>query len=338
MSVKIHRRAFHGFAAGAGVAALSGQTWAATSKFAMITPIQHLIGYAPSMNAEVGGHFRRYGLEGDIVGGANAPMAVQQTVVKRVDVMRGAGTDVATAVANQGAPLRAIGTIYQASSFIVISQASRPVRAARDFNGMTVGVPGRKSGSEQALDLLLLGAGLDLDIAKREFVGNSLGAWGLMRAGRIDAAVLSVSAAVQIQDAGEDPVLWPVEELYKAPGQVYAMHRDRLAAEPEFPVRFLRAIRDSMTELRASLANGSALDIVKRMAERYPIVGKDNPRFLVKAMTEEIKLWLSDGEENQLRNMPERWSSMVASMVKAGIIKPVDATSLYTNEYVDQLG
>jgi ABC-type nitrate/sulfonate/bicarbonate transport system substrate-binding protein len=321
----------------AGTAALSFSIGkgvrAQTKRITFITPIQLLIGFAPAMNAQLGGHFRRHGLDVNVVGGASAPMAVQQTIVKRADVMRGAGTDIATAVAKQGAPLIAIGTIFQASSFVVVSQKSKPVHDAKDFKGMVVGVPGRQSGAELALDMMLIGAGIAPRDVQRESVGNGLGSWGLIKEGRLDAAILSVSAVVQIRDAGEDPVALPTETVLPAPGQVYAMHRDRLAAEPELPVQFLRGIRDSLAELRT----GDQLALVKRMAGAYPIVGRDNPGFLVKAMMEEIKLWLAAGEENVLRNVPERWSVMVDAINRTGIAKIPDAAALYTNAYVDKI-
>lgn len=320
---------------GAGAAVLGREAWAQEKlkRFTFITPIQLLIGFAPAMNAQLGGHFRRHGLDADIVGGTSAPMAVQQTLVKRADILRAAGTDVATAVGKTGAPLIAIGTIFQASSFVVVSQQSKPVRSAADFKGKTVGVPGRQSGAELALDMILLDAGMAMRDARRESVGNGLGSWGLIREGRLDAAVLSVSAVEQIRDAGEDPVAWPVESALPAPGQVYTMHKDRLAADPELPVQFLRGIRDSMAELRS----GDQTALVERMAKEYPMVGRDNPRFLVRAMREEIKLWLAAGEDNQLRNVPERWARMVDAINRTGITRIEDPTSLYTNDYVDRM-
>lgn len=285
------------------------------------------------MNAQVGGHFARHGLDCDIVGGANAPMAVQQTIVGRAQVMRGAGTDIATAVGNQGAPLIAICTVFQSSSFMVVSQKSKPVQTAQDFIGKVVGVPGRQSGAEQVIDILMSKDGLDPKQVRREAVGNGVGAWGLITSGRIDAAVLSISAVMQIRDVGEDPLAWNTETVWQVPGQINAVNTDFAAKDPEFPVQYVRALRDSMAELRS----GDHMALVKRIAAKYPVSGRENPDFLVRAMREEIGLWLASGEENLLRNVPDRWSAMTDAMAKAGIVKTLDPTTLYTNAYIDKM-
>ena len=108
---------------------------AALKRFVFITPQQYLIGWAPAMNAAVGGHFARHGLEADIVAVANAPMAVQQTVVRRADAVRGSASEIANAVGNQGTQLLAIGTIFYACSFLVVSRKAKPVPTATYFTG-----------------------------------------------------------------------------------------------------------------------------------------------------------------------------------------------------------
>ena len=321
----------------AGAAAMSTlgarDAAAALKKAVYITPFKYLIGFAPTQNAQVGGHFARHGLDVEILGGTNAPMAIGQVLVGRADFGRGSGLDVVRVVGNEGADLISIATIFQAAPFVIISQKSAPIRDAKGFTGKTVGVPGRKGGAENSLDILLASANLKAKDVPRQAAGNGLGAWGLVQSGKLDGAVVSVSALVQIIDAGEDPHHWMTDKYVPMPGQVYWMRRERIAKDPDLPVQFLRGVRDSMEELR----NGDQPALLKRMADAYPLIGKNNLPFLLKAMHEEIKLWDAEGMENNLRNMPHRWEAISNSMTAAGLAKKTDASSLYTNEYLDKI-
>ena len=77
----------------AGAAAMSTlgarDAAAALKKAVYITPFKYLIGFAPTQNAQVGGHFARHGLDVEILGGTNAPMAIGQVLVGRADFGRG---------------------------------------------------------------------------------------------------------------------------------------------------------------------------------------------------------------------------------------------------------
>jgi hypothetical protein len=47
--------------------------------------------------------------------------------------------------------------------------------------------------------------------------------------------------------------------------------------------------------------------------------------------------WFEDGEENLLRNIPERWEEGVAELIEQGIIpEGTSATDLYTNDLLDE--
>src|SRR4026207_113608 len=56
---------------------------ATTASFNFITPLNYLIGYAPSLNAQAGGHFRKEGLDVTILPGKGSAVAVQQVIAGR---------------------------------------------------------------------------------------------------------------------------------------------------------------------------------------------------------------------------------------------------------------
>ena len=47
-------------------------------------------------------------------------------------------------------------------------------------------------------------------------------------------------------------------------------------------------------------------------------------------------LWLAEGKENLLRNVPERWASGVALMRENGLAGPAEPTIYYTNRFLDE--
>ena len=47
------------------------------------------------------------------------------------------------------------------------------------------------------------------------------------------------------------------------------------------------------------------------------------------------RLWLSEGRENLLRNVPRLWKAGVDALRESKVADPGDAESLYTNRFVD---
>ena len=78
------RRRF--IASGGALAAvgLAGRAVAqAPRKISFITPFGYLVGYAPTLNAQAGGHFAKEGLEVEMLPGKGSAVAVQQVIAGR---------------------------------------------------------------------------------------------------------------------------------------------------------------------------------------------------------------------------------------------------------------
>ena len=67
-----------------------------------ITPLNYLIGYAPTLNAQAGGHFDKEGLDVTILPGKGSAVAVQQVIAGRALYGRGDPLAMAKAI-GQGA-------------------------------------------------------------------------------------------------------------------------------------------------------------------------------------------------------------------------------------------
>src|SRR5258708_7032370 len=142
------------------------------------------------MNVYSGGHFRRHGLDAKVQGGRGTAQAVQQLAAGTVQYIRSASIDMMRAVGSpQALPLVAISTLYQASTFRVISPAEKPIGGAEELKGKTVGGVPVDGSTQILLALILPHVVLTRDDVPREVTGNSPGALQLARQGRVDCFI-----------------------------------------------------------------------------------------------------------------------------------------------------
>lgn len=338
-STGLSRRKFlKGTAGAAGAAAVVstfgiGTARAQLKQVNFITPFGYLIGFAPILNAKVGGHFENAGLDVTVLPGKGSSMAIQQTVADRAQFVRISGIDIVKS-RDKGATLVAIATIAQSSPFFVVSPAEAPVRSPKDFVGKTMGVISVGGGAENLLDVMSADAGIDPSSIRREVVGNGAGAYGLIKQGKIDAYIVSLGTTVRLREAGEKLHLWNTDEAVKMPGQVYATKQETIDNDPETVTNFLTAVNASVREI---LSNRDSEFLLDRMLGTYDILGAKNRDFTLLAMREEEQLFLSEGEGNLLRNIPARWQSITDGLVKAKIVQPVAADANYTNAFIEKV-
>ncbi len=332
------RKFLKGTAGAAGGAALVStfgirRASAQLKKINFITPFGYLIGFAPILNAKAGGHFEAAGLDVEVLPGKGSSMAIQQTVADRAKFVRLSGIDIVKA-RDKGASLIAIATIAQSSPFFVVSPEASALRSPKDFVGKTIGVVSVGGGTENLLDVMLANIGIEPESIKREVVGNGAGAYGLVKAGKIDGYIVSLGTTVRLKAAGEDIHLWNTDDAVKMPGQVYATKQETIDGEPETVTQFLTAVNASVQDLFATKDSAFLLD---RMLGEFDILGSKDKEFTMKAMREEETLFLSEGEANVLRNIPARWNSITEGLVAAGLVKPTDAESNYTNAFIEKV-
>lgn len=337
-SGKLTRRdALATLGAGAGAFALTmtigaNRAGAAMKEINFITPFGYLIGFAPTLYAVSGGFFEKEGLDVTIQGGKGSAMAVQQVLAKQVAVSRTGGVDLIRAAHGQNAPIKSIATVTQSSPMFMISDEKAPINGPEDMKGKTIGVTSNGGLAENLLDMILEDAGIDSSTINREAVGNSPGAFGLIDQGKIDAYIASMGTVVKLQSDGLPIVSWNTDEFAPIPGQIYAAHNDVIAEDPETMLAFIKAVNNSMNALFEAEDLKPILESM-RMFEIRDLADLDVAE---KALRAEMNLYESEGRENLLRNMPERWQGAMDRMAKAGLVEPGDASKYYTNEFVDQ--
>ena len=172
----------------AGAALVGGGTMSFSSRaqqlrqINFITPLNYLIGYAPTLNAQACGHFAKEGLDVTILPGKGSAVAVQQVIAGRALYGRGDPLAMAKAI-GQGAPIVAFATCEHRSPIVIYSSPKKPIRNVQDMVGKTIGIGDYGSASDNILDMMLAMNGLKPDAVKREAIGNSPGGWGLIQQG-----------------------------------------------------------------------------------------------------------------------------------------------------------
>ena len=327
------RRFLHGAAALTGASLVGLPAWSQQrQKVTFITPFGFLVGYAPTLNAQAGGHLGKEGLELEVLPGKGSAVAVQQVIAGRALYGRGDPLAMAKAVV-EGAPIVAFATIEHRSPIVVYSSPAKPIRNVKDMVGKVIGIAAKGSASDNIVDMMLAMAGLPADSVRREAIGNSPGGWGLIQQGRVDAHIVSIGTTTTLTESGEKIVMWSTSDAVAMPGQAYFALRDTVQKEPDLLLKILRAEKASILELK----RGDGRMLVERMAKLWDIEGAKQVDFTVKAMRDEEALWWQDDNARLLKNDPASWKSMTDAMLKAGLIKSGSPAQFYTDAITARL-
>jgi len=299
----------------------------------VLTPFGFLPDFIEIMNAKSGGHFAEFGIDARVLGGHGGAQTTQELVAGQAQFARGSGIDLLSAMGKQTLPVVSISTLYQGGTFQLASLKDKPIRDGRDLKGKNVGLVSVGGSTDTFLTLILAKVGLSKDDVKREVVGNNPGAVEFIRQGRIDCFICSINVVITLERTGVPIVYWSMDKYAPMPGQIYMAARDTLASKPELAVRFLRAMKASVDELMTKPLE----PIFERAAKDYEIPGLKNIDIPVAVEQTSIdQLWLSEGRQNLMRNVPALWQSGVDALHGIDLLTIADATPLYTNKFIDE--
>jgi ABC-type nitrate/sulfonate/bicarbonate transport system substrate-binding protein len=300
-------------------------------KLVMMTPFGFIPDFIEMMNAISGGHYAAQNIDAKLLGGQGTAQPIQQLITGQADFIRASGIDVMRAVATTKVPLVSIATIYQGSTFHVISLKDKPISKAEDLKGKTVGIVSVGGTTEVFLDLILAKGGLKKEDVKREVTGNSPGAVQIMKQGRVDCFIASIQVVVALQRMKEPVEVWSTDRYAPMPGQCYVTTKQIVDSKADLLTRAMKAMRASAEEILQKPLK----PIFERAAKDFEIPGIKNVDNLVEVekVTSE-KLWLSEGRENLLRNVPKLWKSGVDALRDNKIATLASPEALYTNKFV----
>lgn len=330
------RKFLKGAAIGAGAMVAAPaliRTSGAAEPMSVVTPLGFSIDFFDTMNAYSGGHYKKFGLDAKVIGGNTGVQMAQLVVAGQANFGRGAPPDIIRAVAaHQVAPI-AISTVAQGCNFRVFSLKSNPVLEPKDFKGKTVGLITMASPTGIYLDAMLAKAGLSKDDVQRQPTGGTPGAIEILKKGRVDCFISTISVEVALRLAHEPVAVFDPDQYLPLPGQCYYAMQQTLDQRPELTVNFLRAIKSSIDEMLSEPLK----PLIVRAAKDFEIPGANNPDLLATMLQAIVKeLVLSEGRQNVMLNIPRKWNEGCAALELAHMVTIADPSVLYTNKYVDE--
>ena len=311
-----------------GAAGAFGLPARAVEKVSYITPFGKIIAYAPDFVGVAGGYFAKSGVDVDIIGGNGSSQAVQLVAAGKALVGRTGGIDVVKAIATSNVPVRAIATIAHLSPFWVISSAAKPIDSPKQMAGKTIGVVSRGGGTDNYLDIMLTASGLAKDAVTRQVAGNSPGAFDLIELGRLDAFIADETVVIMLRRAGKSITAWRVDEYASIPGQVYIASDDGINTNKAALIGFLKGVRAAIE----FIVTPGHMDNVMEELKSFDLQELRQPEVAKASIEAQSKLWLAAGDQNILRNIPEKWEKGWKEMADAGLVKQGDPQSAYTND------
>lgn len=331
----LNRRHFLGSAAaGAGVLAAPTIVKAqAGEPLTFMTPFSYIADFIEMMNMVSGGHLQRQGFAPRLLGGQGTATAVQQLMGGTAAFARVTAIDQFVVAARQNVPIVSVSTLYQGSTFQMVSLRDKPIRDAADLRGKTVGIVSVAGSTDHILTIMLQKAGLRAEDIKKEVTGNSPGVLQLVKQGRVDCFLCAIGVVISLQRANEPIEVFSTDKYAPMPSQVYVATRDYLQRNPDQTVRFLRAYRASCEEV----ATGDKRAIFQRASRDFEIPGIRDLDTQVAMMDATIRdLWLTEGRENLYRNVPRLWQEADRNIRGAGIASVPNVEALYTNDFIDR--
>ena len=300
----------------------------------IVSPGGFQVNFAEMMWMVAGGHLEREGFAPTLLGANGQAAANAQLVAGHAGFTRSAMIDLVMAARDRPRPpLVGIATLYQSSTFFVISLPGSPVRGPADFRGRKVGVVSVGGTTELMLDLMLAQAGIAPAAVPRFVTGNNAGALQLVRQGRVDCFIASVNVVVALRRAGEDFVAMSTDEIAPMPSQVYVATPEFIEREPGTVLRFLRALDASARDF---LGGRDVAAMIDAMAARFEVPGARDREALLATNRAAVELWLGQGRDNLLRNVPGLWQAGAAAIERAGLARIARVEDLYRADLVDR--
>jgi NitT/TauT family transport system substrate-binding protein len=205
------------------------------------------------------GFFEREGVDPEISLITQAKM-VQASVAGSVDMALASGATLAFAA--KGAPLKAVAALSGPLSILVlVVRPDNSVPNVEALRGRVAAVSNIGSLTDWAVSQLALGKNWSAGDIKRVGVGDTPGRIAALRAGNVDAAVIDIAAALDLEERGQVKILVNFGDVTKNfQNQIIYASDQAIAARPDAVRRFVKGWFATVSYARAHKAETVAFD------------------------------------------------------------------------------
>jgi len=195
------------------------------------------------------GTFQRIGVDPEISLITQAKM-VQASVAGSVDIALASGATLAFAA--KGAPLKAVAALSGPVSILVL--VVRPDRSVPNIDalrGRTVAVTNLGSLTDWAVSQVALSKGWSPGDVKRVAVGDTPARIAALRTGNVDAAVIDIAAAFDLEERGQVKILLNFGDVTKSfQNQIIYASDQAIAAKPDAVRGFVKGWFETVSYAR----------------------------------------------------------------------------------------
>lgn len=293
-------------------------------------------GYIPQANlpfvgayvAQEKGFFEREGLDVVIEHSPGRGEHLQLTTLGKVHVTTQDAAVLLKRRSDPGLPLVSFALIGQRGQQAFAALISSGLETPKDWEGRLVGYKGTPPPD---LFAILIAAGANPDLVDLVNVGFDS---RVLTQGQVDVyPVYKSNEPYLIRSWGYDLTLWDAAD-YGVPtlGLTYVTSDETLKNEPEMLTRFLRAALDGI-EYAADHID-EAVEIVLKYAG--PEADPEHMRFMLESelldLTSEVTQEHGVGWQTI-----EQWQSLADLLVEAGVMSPIDVSTVFTNELLEAI-
>ena len=193
---------------------------------------------------------QRHGLDLEFVQITQAKM-VQAVVAGSIDVALAGGATLAFAA--KGAPLKAVAALSGPPSILVlIVRPDGPVVALDQLRGRTVAVTNAGSLTDWAVAQIAVSRGWDVADIRRVGVGDTPARVAALRTSAVDAAVIDIAAALDLEERGVAKILLNFGDLITAfQNQIIFASDAAIAEKPDAVRAFVKGWFETVAYARA---------------------------------------------------------------------------------------
>jgi NitT/TauT family transport system substrate-binding protein len=275
------------------------------------------------------GFYAAAGLDVDIGPGKGSGSTAQLVATKETQFGFADGYVVGNSV-SKGLGLKMVAAIYRRNPDAVVVLADSPIKAPKDLEGKTVGIP---TGSAQFQQWPAFEKGCHLDSSKTRVVNlDPAGSPPALITGKVDAIAgfgQGYVPSVEIRGNKKARILWYTDCGVNAVSNGIIVHPDLIKSDPAVIRAFVEASLKGF--LYARQHPDEAAETVKKYSEATDV------RISRRELELSFATWVTPNTAGKpLGWMSDKdWQSTVAVLKEyGGVTTPLDPAQLYTNEFV----
>ena len=281
------------------------------------------------MVAKDKGFYEQVGLDVTI-GPGKGSGSTAQLIGSKSDMIGFADGYVVGNSVDKGMDIKMVASIYRRNPTGVVVLAESDIKAPKDLEGKTIGIP---TGSTQYQQWPAFVKGCNLDGGKIPIANIEPAALSTaLLTGKVDAVagyVQGVAPGTEILGGKQTRALWYTDCGVTAVSNGIIVHTDLLKEDPDLIRRFVEASLRGFLWTRAN--PDEAVAIVKKFSETV------DPRIAKRELELSWQAWVTPNTKDQpLGWMAEKdWEETVRVLMEyGGVTTPLDPRQLYTNEFI----